>query len=145
NVWRLEDPDDLGSFRLVASNPAASRASGIALQAKLGTTMQESFPEALGTSIPGRYAAALRSGQAENLGDISPESHQVAGTIFAVTAFPLAHNLLAVAFEDVTERRRATEELQRRDAQLAFLAQASAVFASSLDYEMTLRRVADVA
>ena len=46
---------------------------------------------------------------------------------------------------DVTEQRRAEEELKRAESNSRFLAEASAVLASSLDYEATLRNVARLA
>jgi PAS domain S-box-containing protein len=46
---------------------------------------------------------------------------------------------------DVTEQRRAEEELKRAESHSRFLSEASAVLASSLDYEATLRNVARLA
>jgi PAS domain S-box-containing protein len=46
---------------------------------------------------------------------------------------------------DVTEQRRAEEELKRAESNSRFLSEASAVLASSLDYEATLRNVARLA
>jgi signal transduction histidine kinase/PAS domain-containing protein len=46
---------------------------------------------------------------------------------------------------DVTEQRHAEEELKRAEANSRFLSEASAVLASSLDYEATLRNVARLA
>ncbi len=46
---------------------------------------------------------------------------------------------------DVTEQRHAEEELKRAESNARFLSEASAVLASSLDYESTLRNVARLA
>jgi diguanylate cyclase (GGDEF)-like protein/PAS domain S-box-containing protein len=46
---------------------------------------------------------------------------------------------------DVTDRRAAERALRRRETELAFLAEASAVLASSLDYDRTLQAVAELA
>jgi PAS domain S-box-containing protein len=46
---------------------------------------------------------------------------------------------------DVTEQRRAEEELRRAESNSRFLSEASTVLASSLDYEATLRNVARLA
>jgi len=46
---------------------------------------------------------------------------------------------------DVTEQRHAEEELKRAESHSRFLSEASAVLASSLDYEATLRNVARLA
>jgi len=46
---------------------------------------------------------------------------------------------------DVTEQRHAEEELKRAESHARFLSEASAVLASSLDYESTLRNVARLA
>lgn len=52
--------------------------------------------------------------------------------------------LLGILF-DITERKQLQRELRRREQQLAFLADASAVLASSLDYATTLTSVAQLA
>ncbi len=48
-------------------------------------------------------------------------------------------------FRDITESRRAEEALRASEEAQRFLAQASALLASSLDYEVTLQRVAQLA
>ncbi|HEX8917719.1 MAG TPA: PAS domain S-box protein, partial [Chloroflexota bacterium] len=46
---------------------------------------------------------------------------------------------------DLTTHRRVQSALRQREHELAFLAEASSVLASSLDYEQTLRSVAELA
>ena len=46
-VWKLEDLEDPGSLRLIASNTAASAATGVRRELVLGKTIAEAFPNAV--------------------------------------------------------------------------------------------------
>jgi PAS domain-containing protein len=52
---------------------------------------------------------------------------------------------LSVYFRDVTERKRAEEQMRRSEEAQRFLAEASSVLSSSLDYHETLASVARLA
>jgi len=68
----------------------------------------------------------------------------VLGTWVAGRAYPSAEGL-AVYFRDVTERKQAEEELRRSEQAQRFLAEASNVLSSSLNYRETLSSVARLA
>ena len=44
SIWRLENPADVRTFRLVLSNPAAGGAAGVPMEKFRGKTMVEAFP-----------------------------------------------------------------------------------------------------
>src|SRR5260370_25657904 len=66
----LEDPADVKTFRIVDANRAASEITGSPAQMLVGKTLAD-FPKLLETPIPDQLLAALRSGEALNLGEIS--------------------------------------------------------------------------
>lgn len=113
-VWRLEDPNDPRSFRLVAVNPAASQFAGTPLDQLLGTTMAESFPVIFRTEVPELYTKVVLSGGPRDLGDYQYGDEHVRAGIFMVRTFPLLDNCVGIAFENVTERKRTEEELRKQ-------------------------------
>ncbi len=114
-VWKLEDVQYPGSFRLIASNPQIDDATGIRFATFIGTTVRESFPTSLETDGPHIYAEAVRTGQVQRLPDLERYGDEIEreGAVFAVTAVPLGGPLVAIFAENVTERNRSEEELHR--------------------------------
>jgi PAS domain S-box-containing protein len=107
----LEDPSDVKTFRIVDANHAAERITGSTSQTLIGRTLAD-FPKLLETAMPGQWRAALRSGKAENLGEISYGDDLIRQGVYSVRVFPLSSNFLGVAFEDVTDRNL-TEQVLR--------------------------------
>lgn len=114
-IWQLEDPSDLGSFRLVTANPAAARSGGEGLVEAAGRHLRDLTPaippyvglwaETLADRTPRSWTAAV--------GD-DPETRRH----FDVRCFALRENYLGVIFEDVTERLRMTERLDHHVREL---------------------------
>jgi PAS domain S-box-containing protein len=107
----LEDPSDVKTFRIVDANHAAARITGSTSQTLIARTLAD-FPKLLETAMPGQWLAALRSGKAENLGEISYGDDLIRQGVYSVRVFPLSGNFLGVAFEDVTDRNL-TEQILR--------------------------------
>jgi PAS domain S-box-containing protein len=106
----LEDPSDVKTFKIVDANHAAARITGSTSQTLLGRTLAD-FPKLLETPMPGQWLAALRSGKAVNLGEISYGDDLIRQGVYSVRVFPLSSNFLGVAFEDVTDRKLAEQIL----------------------------------
>src|SRR4029077_11881182 len=70
NVWCLEDRDDLRSFRLMSTNPAAAHSLGVRTEDVVGKRMDEAFPHLLGTDLPGQYRDVVLSGEGRDLGEV---------------------------------------------------------------------------
>jgi PAS domain S-box-containing protein len=118
-VFRLEDPCDPGSLRIISVNPAAARMAGApqSLATAVGKTLREAFPEALDTDRPRRCVEVVASGIPQDLGDVRETNH--ASHVYTAKAFPLPGDCLGVVFDDVTKQRESNEGVRRSEAQLA--------------------------
>lgn len=119
-IWRLEDSRDPGSLRLLASNDAAARATGVPLEQVMGKTMAEAFPQAVPLGIAARFAEVALSGKARDLGELVYGDARMREGVFTVYAFPLPDRCVAVMFENIT-RDKLMEAARVRRAALANL------------------------
>jgi PAS domain-containing protein len=131
-VWKLEDPEDPGSLRLIASNPAASGATGVRREQVLGKTISESFPDAVTDGIAAAWAEVATSGQAKDMGEIVYSDPRVREGVFSVFAFPLPDNIVGVAFENITRRKWEIAAVERK-ASFVHLLQKVAVCANEAE------------
>lgn len=113
NVFEWDDPPDPGSFRLVASNPANSRMTGVDVTRFHGLRIGESFPALLDSELPGIWARVIESGETETFettyGDHTFEPARYLGHVVK-----LAARSVGVFFEDVTQRRALEAQLETR-------------------------------
>lgn len=131
-VWRLDEGGDLGSFELVAANPAAARVLKAPGAGWLGKRLKELYPALLQTELPQRAEEVVRTGQAVDLAPVRCGGDRVPQRDFAVRILPLAGRSVAVAIEDITDRRLAEQ------AQLENQARKAAILDSALDAIVTL-------
>ena len=113
-VWELENPDDPGSLRLIASNPAASEATGVARDLVIGKTIAEGFPQAVPDGIAEQFAEVARTGKAKDMGELTYSDPRVREGVFSIYAFPLPGNRVGVAFENVTKRKLELAAIERK-------------------------------
>ena len=116
-VYRLEDPDDDRSLRLVAVNPAGAQLVGAPVEALLERPLDEVFPWVRGHGLPALWAEVVRTGQDMDLEELrGPASgHDCA---FAIKAFPLPDRKVGVTFEDITLRKQSLAALRDNEARL---------------------------
>ncbi len=131
-VWKLEDLEDPGSLRLIASNSAASAATGVRRELVLGKTIAEAFPDTVPDGIAAAWAEVATSGQAKDMGEIVYSDPRMREGVFSVFAFPLPDNTVAVAFENITRRKWEIAAIERK-ASFVHLLQKVAVSANEAD------------
>jgi PAS domain S-box-containing protein len=100
SVWRLDDPRDPASLRLVAFNPAMETCTGVSLGGAIGQTLPMIFPSAMATELPPLLGGAAPVSELANY-RFDPKRH---APIFAVKAFAMPDACVGLALEDVTER-----------------------------------------
>jgi signal transduction histidine kinase/ActR/RegA family two-component response regulator len=111
NVWCLEDREDLRSFKLISTNPAAAHSLGVRTEDVLGKRMDEAFPHMLDTDLPRQYREVVLSGEGRDLGEVRYGYGESGEGVFSVKVFPLPGGCVGVAFENITERRRLESQL----------------------------------
>jgi signal transduction histidine kinase/PAS domain-containing protein len=99
----------------------------------IGRTVWEVFPEVVGTEIERGMRRAATERIPFTFEAYAPET----ATWSVMSCYPLPDGGLATQWKDITARRRAEETAR-------YLARASEVLGSSLDYETTLRELAQV-
>jgi PAS domain S-box-containing protein len=121
-VLQLENPQDAKTFRIIEVNPAATLLTGASPEDLNGRTLAE-FPKLLKTRFPHACAEALASREPRNLGDISYGDQRIREGIYSVQIFPLSDKFMGVAFENVTDRRRADLALRESEERFRLLVQ----------------------
>ena len=111
-IYQFVEPDRL---LLVSGNPAAERLSGIRCADWQGREFNEIWPAAKELGITESYLQVMRTGETFETEDIYYQDDKVSGA-FRIRAFELPGKKLAVAFENITERRKAEEALRQSEA-----------------------------
>ncbi|NNF57824.1 MAG: PAS domain S-box protein [Rhodothermaceae bacterium] len=129
SAYRLDDLGDARSLRLVYSNAAAGRLTGLDPEEEVGRLLTEIAPGAWETGLPEQYAEVVRTGAARDFGEIVYEDERIRRAVYSVRAQPLPDQSVSIVFEDVTERhelnalRKAQDALAETEAQYRFLSE----------------------
>jgi PAS domain S-box-containing protein len=111
-IWHWDNRSDGGALRLVTANPAASKLLGVGMEDYLGMTMAQAFPAVSEADLKA-YAEIVRTGQTKDLGEIHYGDARVAANYWSVKGFPLPDSSLGIAFENISERKLAQEEIRK--------------------------------
>jgi PAS domain S-box-containing protein len=129
-----------GEWCFTYVNGKAEELWGRSREELVGKNIWEEFPEAVGSESYRQIKRAMVESVTTEFETISP----VLDAWVAGRAYPSAEGL-SVYFQDVTERKQAEEEIRRSEEAQRFLAEASSVLSSSLEYRKTLSSVARLA
>jgi len=143
DIWHLENVADPRSLRLIFSNPATERITGVPRKEVVGKTMAEAFPEGLKTGIPKIYSEVTRFGKAKDWGEVRYEDGQGSESVFSVKAFPLPDNCVGLTYEKITERKKFEEKYQNISKRLESLMKSSAVMLRTMDMRERLKTIAE--
>lgn len=106
--YRLEDD---GRLLLTNANPAADQITGIDHSSLIGLTLEDAFPELVGTEVPEAYRNVARTGVSWESQSLHYHEEGRPDASFDVHVFRTEPNAITVAFDDITERKRAEVEL----------------------------------
>ena len=132
SVYRLDDPGDPASFRLVYANAASGEITGLDPARELGRRLVEVVPNIGGTGLLERYAKVVRTGDGADIGLVTYGDDRIEERTFQVEAVPLSDRSVGVVFEDVSDRaelqalRETRASLVREEARYRSLVEATA-------------------
>jgi PAS domain S-box-containing protein len=134
NVWHLEDPQNINSLRLVATNDTVSYITGVSLSNDIGRYITDCYPHQLEqqTKHLELYAKVAheqpQSPQQEIYEcDRQISHHQISHSYFHVQAFSLPHRCVGIIYEDITQQKLTEQALQASESHYSALAKLSPV------------------
>jgi PAS domain S-box-containing protein len=107
-IVRLENPKDLKSYRIIEVNPAAAQIAGSTVDGLRGRTLAD-LHTLLRSPLATQWLDAVHSFDLEHVAQVFRGDKRIGSRIYSVRVFTLSNNCIAIAFEDVTERRTAEQ------------------------------------
>ena len=133
-VYELHDD---GSLVFVSGNQSANRILMTDCSRFVGKTIEEAFPALASTGIPDAYRKVARDGEPFHRDAVDYGTEEITG-IFEIHAVPLAQNRMTVFFRDISEKKKAEEELEQSETRFRALIQNSSDIIQILDQEKRL-------
>ena len=126
-----------GSLVFVSGNQSADRILRTDCSRFVGKTIEEAFPALSATEIPEAYRRVARDGELFHRDAVEYGTEEITG-VFEIHAVPLAQNRMTVFFRDISEKRKAEEELEQSETRFRALIQNSSDIIQILDREKRL-------
>jgi PAS domain S-box-containing protein len=108
-IYQYEPPNGL---ILLDGNPESARLTGIRAEAWQGKEFNEIWPEARATGVTQAFLKVLETGETFETEELYYADERLEGA-FRIRAFNMPGQRLGVAFENITEQKRAEEERER--------------------------------
>jgi PAS domain S-box-containing protein len=123
-----------GRLVIIGVNQSASRILGTDCSRLIGMTIEEAFPAQAPAKIPDTFYRVVRNGEPFHDDAADYGSNGMTG-VFDVHAVPLAPNRMAVFFRDISEKKKAEQELEQSETRFRALIQNSSDIIQILDNE----------
>lgn len=133
-VYELHNDRDLV---IVSGNQSANRILGTDYNRFIGKTIEDAFPALASTGIPDIFRKVIRNGEPFHSDAFDYRTEEITG-IFEVHAVPLAQNRMTVFFRDISDKKKAEEELNLSETHFRALIQNSTDIIQILDQENQL-------
>lgn len=127
SVFRLEDPEDPGSFRWLSTTEGAHRATGVDATPFIGTLIRESVPAAVDSLPVKAMMAAVRTGQTQELPEFDYGDDIFPTATYRARYVPLGDSVVAAVVENITELSKTRKELEEKHGELIRTDRISAV------------------
>lgn len=114
-VMHREEPGDIESLRNVYCNEACAAALGMSLDYLVGRRAVDVSPNVRASGVLDIYAQTLASGESFQMGEQAYSDENIDEAVFRSTFVPVGPDTLVVQFVNVTEQRRAQEQLERQN------------------------------
>ena len=108
-IYQFKEPDKL---YLLAGNPESEHLTGIDIKSNIGKEFNEIWPNAIAAGVTDAFLEAFRTGKTFETEDLYYDDDRLARA-FRIRAFKMSHNQLGIAFESITETKRAERELKQ--------------------------------
>lgn len=134
HMYRLEAD---GRLIFVGANPAADSILGLDHTPLIGKTIEEAFPAHCKSEVPEKYRLVAAEGVVWHTEEIVYKDDTIEG-VFEVYAFQTSPGMMTAMFLDITGRKQAEREIQRRNRELEVLNAIIAASASGMETEVIL-------
>lgn len=113
----LSDPDDVSTWRVLATNSTAERVGGRTARALVHLRLSNRVYGERSVNLEQVYRLALLRGRARSVGFLNYTYAMGAREVFSLRVCPLIGNTLGLVFQDVTGAQEATRKLKEKDWQ----------------------------
>ncbi|MBD3418961.1 MAG: PAS domain S-box protein [Chitinivibrionales bacterium] len=120
-IYQYLDP---GKLILLHANPEAEKLTGISLDTSIGMEFNEIWPAAEAEGITRKFLDAFETGKIYETEELSYQDQRLSGA-FRLRVFKISQSRLAVAFENVTDRKQAQDRLRISEERFRYTVEAT--------------------